>query len=322
MSKEVVFYLLGEDGVLLPNVKKAKKGPGRMYVDKDTFDYYYLTLGYNRIQMASIGIGSKVFERSYHYHYPDRADRVKIGGGKIAISQARSNSNRINTGKLKKTLPENALRKDVEGGKTYSYMKLKYKVSEPTLVKNLQAYSLTDTYITMGVMRSDKVDRYRILERLLNRPLIPKLTGINKDISYITTFIHEAEAEIVKCKEVAQWLRRIYNLGPTRSPNSCLERFTIEYLDDNDIEWIPQYKVDNFFYDFMLPNHGVLLEIDGFGHKDETDRKKDIIAKNNGYDIIRIDFKNKKYTHKTRKICLQKIELNLYERLGLKPCMT
>ena len=55
-----------------------------------------------------------------------------------------------------------------------------------------------------------------------------------------------------------------------------------------------------YFYDFILPEYGIIIEVDGRYHTDNTntrDKLKTRKAKNNGYKLIRIKEKEVKHVH-------------------------
>jgi very-short-patch-repair endonuclease len=85
-------------------------------------------------------------------------------------------------------------------------------------------------------------------------------------------------------------------------PNKFEKRLYL-VLDNEKIKYVPQYEVDRKIYDAYLPDYNVLLEFDGdYFHKKtykeciypiqkrnfKNDKKKNWIAKNNGYKLIRI----------------------------------
>jgi very-short-patch-repair endonuclease len=85
-------------------------------------------------------------------------------------------------------------------------------------------------------------------------------------------------------------------------PNKFESRMYL-ILDTEKIKYEPQYEVSGKFYDAYLPEHNILLEFDGdYFHKQtyeeciypiqkrnlKNDKKKNQIAKNNGYKLLRI----------------------------------
>lgn len=74
-------------------------------------------------------------------------------------------------------------------------------------------------------------------------------------------------------------------------------------LDTEEIKYERQYEVSGKYYDAYLPEYNTLLEFDGdYFHKQtykeciypiqkrnlKNDKKKNLIAENNGYKLIRI----------------------------------
>jgi len=87
------------------------------------------------------------------------------------------------------------------------------------------------------------------------------------------------------------------------SGTNMFESRLYNVLKSENIKFIPQYEVNGKFYDAYLPDYNTLIEFDGdFWHKEsmdeciypvqkrnfKNDRKKDFIAKTNGYKLIRI----------------------------------
>lgn len=102
--------------------------------------------------------------------------------------------------------------------------------------------------------------------------------------------------------------RRMKYVGINKTLNprlnfTSLERKYYFMLKQMQVYYIPQYPLGGRFYDAFLPDHNILFEFDGsFWHpktKDEikygfqrknmaVDLKKNRIARDNGYKIIRI----------------------------------
>lgn len=85
-------------------------------------------------------------------------------------------------------------------------------------------------------------------------------------------------------------------------PNKFEQRL-YNVLKSENIKYTPQYELNGKFYDAYLPEYNTLIEFDGsFFHKEtlkeciypiqkrnfKNDKKKNWIAKNNGYKLIRI----------------------------------
>ena len=87
-----------------------------------------------------------------------------------------------------------------------------------------------------------------------------------------------------------------------KGPNKFEQRL-YNILETENIKYTPQYELKGKFYDAYLPDYNTLLEFDGvFWHKEtlaecvypiqkrnfKNDKRKNWIAKNNGYKLIRI----------------------------------
>lgn len=74
------------------------------------------------------------------------------------------------------------------------------------------------------------------------------------------------------------------------------EKMTINYLNNNLIEFEYEKKVGKYFIDFAFNKYKIALEIDGRTHDDvlviEKDKRKDEFLKENGWRVFRIKWKN------------------------------
>jgi very-short-patch-repair endonuclease len=71
------------------------------------------------------------------------------------------------------------------------------------------------------------------------------------------------------------------------------ERTMEKVLKDNNIKYMRQIRIENKLFDFYLPDHNVIIEVDGrYWHNlenaKENDKIKNSICKSNGYKIIRV----------------------------------
>ncbi len=103
-------------------------------------------------------------------------------------------------------------------------------------------------------------------------------------------------------KEFIKGLKKGLFNSRKSGPNKFEQRL-YNILKTENIKFISQYEVSGKYYDAYLPDYNVLLEFDGgFWHKESfndciyniqkknynNDKKKDFIAKTNGYKLIRI----------------------------------
>lgn len=103
-------------------------------------------------------------------------------------------------------------------------------------------------------------------------------------------------------KEIADLLIEYYKKHPEKHPLHGFnplkltypEKLTYKYLEKINIKFEPQFPIDRYWVDYLIPETKLVIEIDGeFWHMDkEYDRKRDNIIKTYGYSIIRIPAAN------------------------------
>lgn len=85
------------------------------------------------------------------------------------------------------------------------------------------------------------------------------------------------------------------------SYNSIQECYVNMILKDMKINFLSQFKIDTYLYDFLLTDYKIIIEIDGKQHETElfngvpcvnNDLLKDNLALKNGYKIYRISYKD------------------------------
>jgi len=74
---------------------------------------------------------------------------------------------------------------------------------------------------------------------------------------------------------------------------SNIELKVKKQLKKNNISFIHQYRLNNFFYDFYLPEYNLIIEIDGeywhnYPNGTKRDKRKNKCAIRNKYNIVRI----------------------------------
>lgn len=100
-------------------------------------------------------------------------------------------------------------------------------------------------------------------------------------------------------KEQSERKKKLYAEHPEKHPNRKLannrnkisypERIAHDWLMENKITFIHQYKYKNRFVDFYLPERQLFIEIDGsYWHNKEVDNVKDKEALNDGFQTLRI----------------------------------
>lgn len=300
--------------VLVPITSVRNHQVLKQYISKKDFDFYYIEKNLTRTELASMGVGSKCFQNSYHKYYPNSSDRARIKAAKSRRHKMGntygSSSNSI---KLRKThiVNKEELLKLLNKGETLCNICKHFSISEPTLNKNIQYHNIDPPagkhihFTTYLILRD--------LERLTNIDFIEYLKpSVSLNIKNLRNDVYMAELAIQKCKETLAALRYRMNLGASAIPRSKYERILIEFLIDYKIEFIPQYIVERLPFDIYLPNFNLLIEVDGKGHNTKSDDIKNSLAETNKYQLLRIDFSK----WKTKNNILKKVKSVLLKKLA------
>jgi very-short-patch-repair endonuclease len=72
-----------------------------------------------------------------------------------------------------------------------------------------------------------------------------------------------------------------------------IEGIVKKQLDELEIKYETQFRIENRWYDFLLPDQQILIEVDGeYWHNypdgTDVDREKEKMAKDHGYKLVRI----------------------------------
>lgn len=301
-------YIL-KDNILVEFTGK-KCGGVKKFLSKEQFDQLFFTQKLTRLDMALLGIGSKLFVNSYHYHYPLRAERAKIAGSKISLSQKNINSNSVNAGLPRKLFKKEELERLLNEGRTLYEICNHFNCSEPTINANIDYYQLLD--FTTRKIKGNRLLALRRLEKLTGKNFVSLFSQGSSHIDFdkLRSYILEAESEMQLCKDVIQQIRQGYSIGA--GIGSRYERAVKHVLDDEGILYIPQYAYKKHRFDFFLPESKILIEVDGEGHNTKSDSIKESFANELGFKLIRLDIKLK-----NKKSCLEEIRLKLLEKLVL-----
>jgi len=80
---------------------------------------------------------------------------------------------------------------------------------------------------------------------------------------------------------------------------SWAEQFVIDKLNEMNISFHREFKINRFFGDFAFIDHKIILEIDGKQHEQriESDKERDSIIEAEGWKVIRIKWKYRDYEY-------------------------
>lgn len=123
--------------------------------------------------------------------------------------------------------------------------------------------------------------------------IVKKLTGLK----------HSSETKCKISASIKKWILK----NPDKSPyllchkskgESYPEKYFREWLEKENIPFQQEYKFKSYSFDFLI-NERIDLEIDGSQHREdpviiEHDKKRDKTSKNNGFIVLRIDWKKYK----------------------------
>lgn len=74
--------------------------------------------------------------------------------------------------------------------------------------------------------------------------------------------------------------------------NNIGEVYLCELLYNFDIIFYQNFKLQNYFYDFYLPDYNIIIEVDGTSHDIleviDKDKDKSKVALDNGYELVRV----------------------------------
>lgn len=119
-------------------------------------------------------------------------------------------------------------------------------------------------------------------------------------ISDINSKMHDLKEDLRKIhKHTRQRLKRKRVL-PINFVANHLEHRVYLLLRELGLECLPSFMIKNRVFDFYIPAHNLLIEVDGRYHTPEKDLIKDGIAKRNGYKLLRILEEEVKYVYKVK----------------------
>ncbi len=316
MIPELKFYVTLRSGEV---IEASEEEVNTQYINlskilcKEAFDYYFFNLRYSREDFKSLSVGSKCFIKSYHKWYT-KEQRSKIHGNKISMSQRKNNSNLKSKGKPKKQLDSDKLKLYMKQRKSLEEMGRLFGVAPQTVLANLNR--IGENYRRMSLRTGTLIALTEIdnfcktsLVEVLDKEMDECVTEI--DLERIRKDIQRAELYCSSLIEQLAGIRHRYKLGGSSATRNRYERYVLEYLTDEDIDYIPQYYVESYAYDVYLPRYKVLIECDGSGHHSASDKAKEILAEKNNLTLIRLDFRNLK----TRKKCKNLVQSELSKKL-------
>lgn len=113
-------------------------------------------------------------------------------------------------------------------------------------------------------------------------------------------YLRDAKREIMELNEairainsrITKWAKK-NGLKSLPLINSKLEHHFAKILDELGVKYLPQHKINKYHYDFILPDYGIVIEVDGGAHNKRYDTIKNKLAKEKGLNLVRFDIKDK-----------------------------
>jgi very-short-patch-repair endonuclease len=104
-------------------------------------------------------------------------------------------------------------------------------------------------------------------------------------------------------KKKSEWRKKLHQQNPESHPNRRLaknkgkwtkpERIAAEWLDEHNIDYEFNKKIDLYYPDFSIAATNILIEIDGeYWHDKDKDAIRDARLHNQGYNVYRINSKS------------------------------
>lgn len=113
-------------------------------------------------------------------------------------------------------------------------------------------------------------------------------TGLSKDLSQISRDILESKEALKKLYGRCRKYSKKNNVEHERCISTSLEHAVAKILDDLGLKFSAQFQIKPYHYDFLLKDKNILLEIDGYGHVNKWDEKKEKKAILAGYKLARL----------------------------------
>lgn len=178
-----------------------------------------------------------------------------------------------------------------------------FKISEFIFKRNLLYHNIKSDYVQFK-----KIPLKHILLKdnsiELLRQLNPEIVGLLESNKVSKENVKDIQKLFLELTDLTQAVKNIgrsfskkYNSKLTFSSNLGCNNLC-SYLYENNIEFRQEFKIENYYYDFYLPTFNMLVEVDGSYHRlnkaKANDKIKEKIAKDKGFELIRVIWTGKK----------------------------
>lgn len=298
-------------------LKLLKLDNGKNVIDKKWMDEYFVKKMYSLKDFKHhFGIGHRVYKNSReHWYTQEQLKRIR--SEKATKNQIVKNSNSVNFFKPRNLIELEKLQKTIKNSKTKKEIKEKLGISDYILKSNMRYYNLklkkkrhqvSKDNLFQGLNKREilRIKELSILFPDLYKNFIEKLNNDIKVVELIDNMLSLSFDLRILVRKLKRYQRNIKN---HRYVSNIVEYQVSLIFDKKDIDYIPQFNIGDYYYDFLLVDYNTIIELDGNLHNKKRDKLKDKIANENGYLVKRIKL-DKKENEKTlrRKLCLRKIK--------------
>lgn len=269
---------------------------GKTYIEKKAFIHYYVEKGFSIKDFNDhFNLGHRVVRQSL-YKYFSKAERSKLHGKKISNKQKVNNSNSVNFFKPRNLIELDKLKEAIIQSKNQRQVIQRLGITKYVLTSNMQYYNLK--FSTKFNRKAKKLNLIDILEPE-QIEILKLLPLVNKDISNILNInnknkitlalnsLHDLKFELsIMYRLLSKKLRRHSN-----NFNNCsnqVEYIFSKFLKEHNITYSTQLRIDNCYFDFYLPDHNLIVELDGNLHTKERDLFKNNLVLGK-YRLLRIN---------------------------------
>lgn len=301
--------------------------PGRntmSVMSKEVFDKYFIDEFYSRSMFKEhLGISDKIFQNSYELYYSEE-ERKKFFSARVSYSQKRRNSNAVNFGKPRVIIDKHRLLELLKKGMTIEAISKKLEIAPQTVKGNINFHNLIldDFMYSSFLSPSDRIELSNLdsfmgctlLEYHLKRD--ENLQNILETCLTLNDKLRDANLLVKKIRRNALSFAKANGISTEKFmlPQSFVNALFRKAFIESEVEVVCEYCVENKYFDFLLPEYKVLVEVDS-NHYHSTrkalrnDLLKDEVASNNGYKLIRISTDKDKYPAILKKVkeCLKQV---------------
>lgn len=303
------------------------------YIHKSVIQKWYLDEGLTRKEFCEKFPELKgIFDQSYCRWYT-KEERKANQRLKIAFSQRRLNSNKVNTGKPRMLLDKEVLSGYLEQGFAYEKIAGLMKVAPQTVRANAEYFGLVpDEYGFSGWLSPTEVQRLEQLDTLFGTGFLVEykkqknkrdILSLLKDIQLVEKSLTDMKTQLRRMRKAAVTAAQVRDLDVAEYnlPGSQINAFYGKAFEEYGLRVWYEHRIGDRLFDLYFPDHKIVVEVDPpHFHQTEKAKENDLyktrLAEEAGYILYRISSAADKYTtiQSNADECLQRLGLNQYVR--------